>query len=212
MSNNKSIYFAGELFSLKHLVGNALLAEAIDKRGGYRCILPQNLEQRESSGESIRNVDLLKVAECDLGLFNFDGPDVDSGTVVEYIIAKMLDIPTVQVRTDFRRAGDDGVFPWNLMMSYFPRNEVIQSNSIELYQQGISRGGMAAASSYAEKLAGDICAALTRVAALPPRMTAEQRTQVYNWFRFMPGESFSKLLTPAKLDEIMHGKIKKGLL
>lgn len=53
----------------------------------------------------IRNRDIKAVMEADLVFFNFDGTDLDSGTVVEFMIAKMLDIPAVLLRTDCRNGG-----------------------------------------------------------------------------------------------------------
>ena len=43
-----TVYFAGELFSLKHLIGNAWLAEAIYEKshGKFRCLLPQDIAWR----------------------------------------------------------------------------------------------------------------------------------------------------------------------
>ena len=72
-----TIYFAGELFDHKHLIGNALLAAHIERlsNGRYRCVLPQDLEQTDSRAVDIRNQDLIGVATCDLALFNFDGSD-----------------------------------------------------------------------------------------------------------------------------------------
>src|SRR4051812_35466214 len=101
-------YFGGELFSAKHLHGNAALAEAIYKVSGQRyiAVLPQNLEQREVSTNAVRDQDLRAVVACDLGLFHYDGPELDSGTVVEYMYAKFADIPSVLLRTDFRSGGD----------------------------------------------------------------------------------------------------------
>jgi hypothetical protein len=48
-----SIYFAGELFNAKHLIGNSALAAAIDRQsnGEFICRLPQALEQRSNSAE-----------------------------------------------------------------------------------------------------------------------------------------------------------------
>ncbi len=93
------IYFAGELFDHKHLAGNALLAAAIEAaEPNYECVLPQLMEQPEMRAESIRNHDLLQVLSCDLALFNFDGTELDSGTVVEFMYAKFLDKPCVILR------------------------------------------------------------------------------------------------------------------
>ena len=99
-----SVYFAGELFTYKDLAGNAMLAEAIYARsgGGFRCALPQNFEQRKSRPKGIRDEDILSLLECDLALFNYDGQELDSGTVVEFMFAKFADIPALVVRSDFR--------------------------------------------------------------------------------------------------------------
>ncbi|HEY6840344.1 MAG TPA: nucleoside 2-deoxyribosyltransferase, partial [Chthoniobacterales bacterium] len=117
------VYFAGELFSSKHLVGNAALADAIAKVSNlkFTCVLPQSLEDREMSAQDIRDKDIVTLISCDLALFNFDGPELDSGTVAEFMFAKFADIPSLLLRTDFRRGGDQGVDPWNLMMSFYPR-------------------------------------------------------------------------------------------
>lgn len=139
-----TVYFAGDLFDHKHLAGNELLAGAIDRRSGgrYACVVPQDLEQATGRMVDIRNQDLMQVMACDLGLFNFDGTDLDSGTVVEFMMAKMLDIPSVLLRSDFRasgdqeREGDD----WNLMCSFYPRSKKVQFNAMAWYQEA-RRGG-----------------------------------------------------------------------
>src|ERR1043166_7576498 len=127
MKKNKrsyTVYLGGELFSLKHLIGNAWLAEAIYEKshGRFRCVLPQDfLQLRGRSGRAIRDYNLRALVACDLALFNFDGSDLDSGTVVEFMYAKFSDMPAVLLRTDIRNAGDYHEEPWNLMASYFPR-------------------------------------------------------------------------------------------
>ena len=138
---NYSVYFAGDLFDHKHLLGNAILAETITRRskGKYESILPQALEKTFTRTIDIRNQDLFLLMNCDLGLFNFDGTDLDSGTVVEYVIAKILDIPSVILRSDFRNSGDQkqGGDNWNLMCSNYPRSRIIQFNAMEWYQDAI---------------------------------------------------------------------------
>jgi nucleoside 2-deoxyribosyltransferase len=110
VKNSRAVYFAGELFSAKHLVGNAYLAEAIPaaSHGRYLCRLPQDFELRGHHPQLIRDKDIRSLLECDLALFNFDGPELDSGTVVEFMFAKFADIPCVILRSDFRAAGDQG--------------------------------------------------------------------------------------------------------
>ena len=80
---------------------------------------------------------------CDLALFNFDGTDLDAGTVVEFMFAKFLDIPAVLLRTDFRAAGDQpgAGDAWNLMCSFYPRTKVVQLNAMAWYQQARHAGG-----------------------------------------------------------------------
>ena len=83
MPEQNSVYFAGDLFNHKDLIGNLLLAEAIEKKsyGRYVCVLPQHLEQSTSRSIDIRNNDLCKIVSADLILVNFDGTELDSGTV-----------------------------------------------------------------------------------------------------------------------------------
>ena len=81
--------------------------------------------------------------ECDLALFNFDGSELPPGAVVEYMYAKMLDIPAVILRTDFRGGGDqdaDGD-PWNLMASFYPRTRILHLDGMQWYQDALAQGG-----------------------------------------------------------------------
>src|SRR6516165_12079665 len=137
-----SVYFAGELFSVKHLLGNAALAEAIARLscGRFVCVLPQNLEDRAMSAHEIRDQDIVALLNCDLAIFNFDGPELDSGTVAEFMLAKFADIPSLLLRTDFRRGGDQGHDPWNLMISFYPRTKTLCVDSMALYKTGLSQG------------------------------------------------------------------------
>ena len=70
-----TVYFGSELFSLKHLIGNAYLAEAIFEKshGKYLCRLPQDFEPRGKTPRTIRDQDIRALLQCDLGLFNYDG-------------------------------------------------------------------------------------------------------------------------------------------
>ena len=53
MSKAFRVYFGGDLFDHKDLIGNALLASYIEKESDsrYECYLPQNLEQKEAAQE-----------------------------------------------------------------------------------------------------------------------------------------------------------------
>lgn len=217
MAQPYTIYFAGELFSLKHLVANALLADAINtiSESRYRCIVPQDLEQRETTPLAIRDQDLFHVISCDVGLFHFDGPELDSGTVVEFMVAKMLDIPSVILRSDFRRGGDSDSLPWNLMASGYPRTEVIVLDSMSLYQNNLKKQGFSAAEAALQstnQLATDVITALDKVRGAPSTLSAEKRACVYEWVSEFPGPSLKKLLSQETLKEILSTKIAKGLL
>ena len=217
MSNPFTIYFAGELFSLKHLLGNAVLAEQIhlESNNRYKCIVPQDLEQRETTPLSIRDQDLLHVVSCDVGIFHFDGPELDSGTVVELLISKMLDIPSVIIRTDFRLGGDSRLDPWNLMCSGYPRTKVLLLDAMTSYQSAAREGGLSpseAAHAATRSFARDVVVALDEVRAIKPNLSPELRDSIYEWMRHLPGESFAKLLTKDTLERIVSSKTERGLL
>ena len=212
-----SIYFAGELFSIKHLLGNALLAESIQSRSllRYHCIVPQDLEQRETTAIAIRNQDLLQVVNCDLGLFHFDGPELDSGTVVEFMLAKMLDIPSVIVRSDFRSAGDAQSVPWNLMAYGYPRTEVIVLDSMHAYQQGLRKEGLLAsqaAQAVIELIADKIIASFDQVLKQKPVIEQGTSEALYKWAQTFPGSGFDRILTDENLHAILQSKRSRGLL
>jgi len=143
------VYFAGALFDHKHLIGNRLLADAINASAPerYRVILPQETEFPEQRAVAIRNADLRLLLETQAAIFNFDGTELDSGTVVEFMVAKMIDLPCVIIRTDFRHAGDqepEGE-PWNLMCSGYPRSEGLNLHAMALYQQHLKKNENGAA-------------------------------------------------------------------
>ena len=233
MSTNQTytFYFGGELFSGKHLLGNAVLAEAIfaRSRGKYQAVLPQNLEQRDTTPHAIRDQDLRALLACDLGLFHYDGPELDSGTVVEFMFAKFADIPSVLVRSDFRNGGDQaGVGdPWNLMSSYFPRTANVVLDAMALYQQGLAallpgapsteealeenRSGKAG-QSMIERTADAIIQAFDQVVTLPPVLPGAMRESVYHWLALMPGFKQGKEAQVAELLARCAAKQAKGLL
>src|ERR1700745_67921 len=137
-----SIYFAGELFTAKHLIGNSGLAAAIERHsdGEFVGRLPQALEQRSNSAQQIRDQDLETLIESDLAIFNFDGAEIDSGTVAEFMVAKFADIPSLLLRTDFRKGGDQGEDPCNLMMSFYPRTRSCLLDCMSLYKEAMAQG------------------------------------------------------------------------
>lgn len=221
-----TVYFAGDLFDHKHLAGNAILAEAIDRRsaGRYACVVPQDLEQATARMVDIRNQDLKQVMACDLALFNFDGTDLDSGTVVEFMMAKMLDIPSVLLRSDFRasgdqeREGDD----WNLMCSFYPRSIKVQFNAMAWYQEARKADGTGGPGGLQEawqdrlygRIADSVIEALDWVRGEPCAFgddEARART-VYEWAARFPGSGFDAVCGAGFVENTIENKRRKGLL
>lgn len=215
------IYFAGALFNHKDLLGNALLADAIDSRssGTYRCVLPQNLEQTTNRACDIRDQDLKAVVECDLALLHFDGAELDSGTVVEFMMAKFLDIPAVVVRTDFRSAGDqdkDGD-PWNLMCSFYPRTVTLATNGLADWQ-GARKDASSVADAAARTvgpMADRVIAALDEARQRPPVLSGDAAalTSIYRWGLEYAGGDLARLAGDAGyVAGLVERKQRLGLL
>ncbi len=221
-----TVYFAGELFSAKHLFGNVLLAEEIHRQSEGRLVpvVPQNLEQRETTAHSIRDQDIHTCIECDLGLFHYDGPELDSGTVVEFLFAKFADIPSVLLRTDFRRGGDQGGDPWNLMTSFFPRTEVVVLDAMTLYKEAFAenaasaqellttKAGSRAADAMHRAIAAKVVPALERVASLPPVLARDKARAVYEWLAVLPGFQGDAKANADLILQQLQNKLDRSLL
>ena len=206
--NPLMIYFGGGLFHLKDLLGNAALAAAISEVSEKRlqCVMPQTLEQRDTTPVSIRNQDLLELMRCDLGLFHFDGTELDSGTVVEFMVA------------------GDGGDPWNLMASFYPRTRNVICDSMAMFQKHLRASGVSSLSVDAAAAANEACLSATRdlatmivsafdeVIAIPPVLYSAEREAVYQWVGKAVGGRFDDVLSPAALVELCKQKAQKGLL
>ena len=228
----RTVYFAGELFSAKHLIGNAYLAEAIHaaSHGRYLCRLPQDFELRSHHPQLIRDKDLRSLLECDLAVFNFDGPELDSGTVVEFMFAKFADIPCVLLRSDFRSAGDQGPGqdPWNLMASFYPRSISVPVHSMALYKKAYAAARRAAhddttrlagqhnssatAQTLCEQIAALTVRGLDRAAKLPPALPKHLREEVYAWLALMPGLRGDPKKHRKTLEHLLKHKVENDLL
>ena len=215
-----TIYLGGSLFSHKDLTGNALLAEYIEKCSAnkYRCCLPQNVEQHQTTALAIRNKDIAKIIECDLGLFNFDGTELDAGVVVEFMLAKFLDIPAVILRSDFRTCGEReiGGEDWNFMCSFYPRTRVVKFNSIQLYQEATEEGQKLneAFDSYYTTIAQMVIEGLDSVRTEQPLLKGDPKRleTLYQWALAFPGGGIENLFSGASsVDRIVAAKIGKGL-
>ena len=217
MSQKFSIYFAGDLFNHKDLIGNLLLSEAIEKgsAGRFVCVVPQHLEQSTNRSIEIRNNDLSEIVKADLILVNFDGTELDSGTVIEFLFAKALDIPAVILRSDFRSAGDqERGDPWNLMCSGYPRTRTTIINSMDWYQEAWRKGGgtLAILERFYDKLSKLINTEFDLVLKEAPVIADEQMLKnVYQWALRFPGNGFSALFSEDELKTLLEEKQKRTL-
>lgn len=226
---NYTVYFAGELFSLKHLIGNAWLAEAIYEKshGRFRCVLPQDFaELRGRSRQAIRDANLRALLECDLGLFNFDGADLDSGTVVEFMVAKFADIPSVLLRTDVRSAGDQRSEPWNLMASCFPRTATAIVPGLFEYRGVLQRRqrrvdhalhlagqhSSAAAQLVCERIASQCVRSFERVMSAEPVLPRHLREEAYQWLSLATGLRGKQKELRKELERHLERKVERDLL
>ena len=186
------VYFGGEIFTAKHLAGNAALAEAVNRvsHARYRAILPQDIEQHSLEPRSIRDTDIRALWACDAAVFQFDGSEIDSGTVAEFVLSRMIDLPSVLLRSDFRQGGDQEDEPWNLMLSFYPRTKPVLINSMAVYKKALLQGHMlesldieigiedrrqTALKTLMQSTAKAVVLALDEVVGMEPILTPEER-------------------------------------
>ena len=221
-----SVFLGGEMFSLKHLIGNAWLAEAIYEKshGKFRCVLPQDFALARQSARGIRDHCLRALIGSDLALLNFDGGELDSGTVVEFMMAKFADIPAVLLRTDVRRAGDGGNGPWNSMLSGFPRTATVIAPSLPRYRKRVDRRrlddavrlagqhGSAGAQVVCEDIASQCVRALERVLTLDPVLPKFLREETYQWLARVPQLRGKEKALRKEFERFLEAKVEKELL
>jgi len=222
-----NVFFGGELFNLKHIIGNAYLAEAIYEKshGRYLCALPQDFDPRGTAARTIRDHNIRSLVGCDLALFNFDGPDLDSGTVAEFMFAKFADIPSVVLRSDRRGAGGRSL-QWNLMLNYFPRTVVVTLDGLAAYKailrkrqrkidEVIRLAGQhssADAQRMCDEVAAAVVRALDRVRETEPVMPRHLREEVYNWIPMMPGLRGKEKPLRREFEHHLERKVQRDLL
>ena len=222
-----SVFFGGELFNLKHIIGNAYLAEAIyeESHGRYLCALPQDFDPRGTAARSIRDHHIRMLMGCDLALFSFDGPDLDSGTVAEFMLAKFADIPAVILRSDRRGAGDR-LAQWNPMANFFPRTVVITLDGLAAYKAILRRRqrridevmrlagqhSSADAQRMCDAVAAAVVRALDRVRDTEPAMPRHLREEVYNWLPMMPGLRGKEKALRREFERHLERKVQRNLL
>ena len=201
------VYFAGDLFDHKHITGNLLLAKKIQElsEGLYQCILPQDWEGELENEIDIRNADIKAVVKSDLVILNFDGTDLDSGTVVEFVIAKMLDIPVVLLRTDTRNGGHFFGADWNLMVAGYPRCISVKYPALLMYHDiGLEKTHC--------KIAQSTISALERVLKEKSILKSyEEVLLAYQYVIKMCGAGLDKVISLDVLHKIISSKMEKNI-
>ncbi len=208
------IYWGGDLFDHKDLSGNVLLAEAVRQLSGGRYIpvLPQESEANKERTMDIRDSDYSLLLSCDAMLANFDGPDLDSGTVAEFMFAKMLDYPALLLRTDFRRQSESSSSPdpWNLMCSGFPRSKSLVIHAMEMMNLFRS-DGTAWISSYHSAIAEKIISGLDEVCGMKPLFTPDELLSIYMNTLKATGGTLPEYWTRERITLLLSGKITRGI-
>lgn len=206
----KKIYFAGGLFDHKELAGNMLLAKKIEQlsAGRYQVLLPQDFESAQTDATSVRNNDYKLLMACDLIVANFDGVELDSGTVAEFCCAKMLDLPAVLFRTDFRNGVErpGAVVPWNLMISAYPRTVNLIINGMDelvRHDRDLEK--------YHSSIAEQIIAAMDEVVAMQSLLSKEDLLAHYKHTLQLLGGGMSGLFTDEELQTLIAEKVQNGI-
>lgn len=201
-----TVYLSGDMFDHKHLIGNTILADRIKNSSNkYDFILPQDQPTTLTHYVDIRNYDILSIIRSDFLLVNFDGTDLDSGTVVEYIIAKMLDIPCVLLRTDFRCSSEGDSDQWNLMCSSYPRSAQVVVNSLDLYKT-LGFDGMY--DYLTQEIKNGFCTALNQKCVFN---SADEIVQAYSWVINCCGSKLAELISKEEIADLVESKIEKGI-
>jgi nucleoside 2-deoxyribosyltransferase len=128
------------MFTQHELATNVLIKEAVWRlsNGKFLLVLPQSVELKELDAVYVRNVTLLEVVKADIVMARFDGLELDSGTVLEFAMAKSLGKPSVIFRSDFHRSlegvelppGKGLDEPYNLMVKSWPRTVEVHIDSV----------------------------------------------------------------------------------
>jgi nucleoside 2-deoxyribosyltransferase len=242
-----TIYAAGGLFNQHELATNVLIKEAVGRlsNGRFQLALPQSKDLKELDALEeldavyLRNADLLGVVTADIVMARFDGLELDSGTVVEFTMAKSLGKPTVILRSDFRHLSGTGIEePYNLMVRSWPRTVEVHIASLQDYvgllaeEREALGGGLKGESLKSEALtfedtltaelntvqkgfddiAKKIIDGLEAVIKMESPYPAEYREMVYKASRYSPGSGFDQMLTEDELEKVIQRLRRNGTL
>jgi nucleoside 2-deoxyribosyltransferase len=222
-----TIYSAGGLFTQHDLGTNVLIKEAVWRlsNGKFQLVLPQFRElvelDRPDVEAYIRNTDLLEVVKADILMARFDGLELDSGTVVEFCLAKSLGKPAVILRSDFRGlSGTEWTDPYNLMVKNWPRTVDVHLHSFMLWADLLTQEHQALGDSDSvettiqtelgivqkslDELAKRIIAGLEAVLEMESPYPPAYQEVLYRALRLSPGSGFDQLLTASELEAMIQ--------
>ena len=232
-----TVYAAGGLFNQPELATNVLIKEAVWRlsKGRFLLNLPQSKDLKELDALEeldaayLRNADLLGVVKADIVMARFDGLELDSGTVVEFTVAKCLGKPTVILRSDFRHLSGTGIEePYNLMARSWPRTVEVYVESLHAYvgllaeeRKALGDGVTVEATMKAElntaqkgldDIANKLIDGMEAVIKIKSPYPPEYQEMVYQASRYSPGSGFDQLLTEDELGETIQRLRKNGTL
>ena len=232
-----TVYAAGGLFNQHELATNVLIKEAVWRlsNGRFILILPQSKDLKEIhaleelDAAYLRNADLLGVVKADIVVARFDGLELDSGTVVEFTMAKCLGKPAVILRSDFRHLSGTGIEePYNLMTRSWPRTVDVYVESLQAYvgllaqeRKALGEDVTFEATMKAEldtvqkgldEIAKKLVNGMETVIKMKSPYPPEYQEMVYRALRYSPGSGFDQLLTEDELEEIVQRLRKNGTL
>ena len=214
LMQTRKIYFAGALFNHKDIIGNLLLAKAVEclSEKRYCVMLPQDCESNNLRNvNEIRDRDLELLFSCDCIVASFDGTELDSGTVVEFCFAKQLGLPAVLLRTDFRKGGDNGTEPWNLMCSGYPRTTTLLVSAMEQYHRLKTDNALESAEFVCRETALLIINALDELFAAKPLLSVDEAERVMNCAVKTTGGILAELFPVMRIKNICRQKQEKGV-
>jgi nucleoside 2-deoxyribosyltransferase len=230
-----TVYCAGGLFTQDELGTNVLIKEAVWRlsNGKFQLILPQFRELKDLDMPNVeahlRNIDLFEVITSDILLARFDGLELDSGTVVEFAMAKYLGKPTVILRTDFRRQSCTGLSePYNLMVMNWPRCVEVRLHSYKVWAgllteerqtldqhapfQAKMKVELGMIQKSVDEIAAQVVAGMDAVLEMESPYPPEYQEVVYKAARISPGSGFDEVLTQSELDQTLQRLRKNGSL
>jgi nucleoside 2-deoxyribosyltransferase len=224
------VYAAGGMFTQHELATNVLIKEAVWRlsSGRFQLVLPQSGEVKEISAAYLRNVALLEVVKADIVVARFDGLELDSGTVLEFAMAKVLGKPTVIFRSDYHGLleaielppGMGLEEPYNLMVKSWPRTVEVHVASVLRYLglladerkalgdsvtfQAMLEAELTTIRKSVDEIAKKLMDGLEAVIGMKSPYPPEYHEIVYRALRYSPGSGFDQLLTENELDEIVQ--------